>query len=65
MARTGDDTDPYLAAFLSSGTVDSLSRGLLVELVSGICVHEDKSIEIEFTFADPRSRAREDGGPEG
>ena len=57
--------DPCLTAFLQKRSIDSLSRGLLVELVSGICVHEDKSIEIEFTFADPRSRAREDGGPEG
>lgn len=61
MARTGDDTDPYLAAFLSSGTVDSLSRGLLVELIDGIYVHRDKSIEIKFKFADPYSRIAETG----
>lgn len=48
--------DPYLAAFLHSRTVDSLSRGLLAELVRTIYVHEDKSLDIVFSFAPPCPR---------
>lgn len=52
-----DTEDPYLTAFLKHRNIDSLSRGLLVELVNTIYVHEDKSIEIEFNFADQYRRA--------
>ncbi len=45
--------DPELTAFLESGNVDRLSRGLLVELVRGIYVHGRGHIEIEFDFAAP------------
>lgn len=52
-AQSVQGGDPCLAAFREHGNVDRLSRGLLVELVHVIYVHEDKSIEIEFNYADP------------
>lgn len=48
--------DPYLTSFLKYRNVQSLSRGLLVELVHAIYVHEDGEIEIEFNFADQYRR---------
>ena len=56
IARGIDDDNPYLTAFLKHRNIQSLSRGLLVELVNAIYVHEDKSIEIEFNFADQYRR---------
>lgn len=44
--------DPYLHTFLQYRNIRSLSRGLLVELVKYIYIHEDGSIDIEFNFAD-------------
>lgn len=44
---------PDLAAFLAHRSITSLSRGLLTALVNVIFVHEDKSIDIEFSFPDP------------
>ena len=59
-AAQGIDTDnPYLTAFLKHRNIESLSHGLLADLVSAIYVHEDKSIEIEFHFADPYRRIAE------
>lgn len=54
-----DAENPYLTAFLKHRNIDSLSRGLLVKLVNAIYVHEDKSIEIEFNFADQYRRIAE------
>jgi len=60
IAAQGVDTEnPYLTTFLKHRNIDSLSRGLLVELVNTIYVHEDKSIEIEFNFADQYRRIAE------
>lgn len=59
MAQRIDGDDPYLTAFLKHRNIDSLSRGLLVELVNTIYVHEDKSIEIAFNFADQYRRIAE------
>lgn len=47
--RTGD---PYLNTFLKYRNIQSLTRGLLVELVKFIYIHEDDSIDIEFNFQD-------------
>lgn len=44
--------DPYLTAFLKYGNIQSLSRGLLVDLVKTVYVHEDGTLDIEFNFAD-------------
>ena len=59
IAQGIDAGNPYLTAFLKHRNIDSLSRGLLVELVNAIYVHEDKSIEIEFNFADQYRRIAE------
>lgn len=48
--------DPYLHAFLQYRNIQSLSRGLLVELVKYIYIHEDGSIDIEFNYADQYRR---------
>lgn len=59
LAQKDDPDNPYLTAFLKHRNIDRLSRGLLVELVNAIYVHEDKSIEIEFNFADQYRRIAE------
>ena len=46
------EPDPYLAAFLSQHNIQSLTRGLLVELVHAIYIHEGGKIEIQFNFMD-------------
>lgn len=48
--------DPYLNTFLQYRNIQSLSRGLLVELVKFIYIHEDGSIDIEFNYADQYRR---------
>lgn len=48
--------DPYLHTFLQYHNIQSLSRGLLVELVKYIYIHEDGSIDIEFNYADQYRR---------
>lgn len=48
--------DPYLHTFLQYRNIQSLSRGLLVELVKYIYIHEDGSIDIEFNYADQYRR---------
>lgn len=59
IAQGIDAGNPYLTAFLKHRNIGSLSRGLLVELVNAVYVHEDKSIEIEFNFADQYRRIAE------
>ncbi len=56
MAQGVTQEDPYLAAFLKYGNIQTLSRGLLMDLVNAIYVHEDGAIEIEFNFADQYRR---------
>lgn len=51
--------DIYLTSFLKYRNIQSLSRGLLVELVNAIYVHEGGEIEIEFNFADQYRRIAE------
>ena len=55
-ARDDGEEDPYLAAFLKHRNIQSLSRGLLVDLVNAVYVHRDGSIDVEFNFADPYRR---------
>ena len=50
---------PYLSAFLQYHNIQSLSRGLLIELVKYIYIHEDGSIDIEFNYADQYRRIAE------
>ena len=51
-----DAGDPYLDAFLKYRNIQTLERGLLVELVKYIYIHEDGAIEIVFKFADQYQR---------
>lgn len=62
LAQSVEPADPCLTAFLRHRNIDVLSRGLLVELVNTIYIHEDKSIEIKFNFADPYRRLVERPG---
>lgn len=59
MAQGINADNPYLTAFLKYRNIQSLSRGLLVELIDAIYVHEDKSVEIGFNFADQFRRIAE------
>ena len=52
MAGESVTADPYLAAFLEDRNIECLQRGILVDLVKNIFVHEGGEIEIEFNFAD-------------
>ena len=44
--------DPYLVAFLKHRNIQSLNRGILVELVDAIWVYEGGEIMIDLKFAD-------------
>lgn len=48
--------DPYLSTFLAHRNIQSLTRGLLVELVDTIYIHEDGTVDIVFNFADQYRR---------
>ena len=48
--------DPYLAAFLRYKNIKSFNRGILVELVDTIWVHENGEITVDFNFADEYQR---------
>ena len=48
--------DPYTAFFLEQGTIEEINRGILVELVRNIYVHQKGAIEIEFRFSAPRKK---------
>lgn len=56
LARGIGTDDPYLTTFLKYRNIQSLSRGLLIELVNTIYIHEDGSIDIEFNFPDQYRR---------
>ena len=44
--------DPYLTQFLKYRTVTELERGMVVELVDKVLIHENKEVEIVFKYAD-------------
>ena len=48
--------DPYLTAFLKYKNIQSLNRGIMVELVHAVWVHENGEITIDFNFADEYQR---------
>ena len=56
MAEGISKEDPYLMTFLKCRNVKSLSRGLLVELIDIIQIHEDGTIDIHFNFDDQYRR---------
>jgi hypothetical protein len=51
--------NPYFAEFLKEQNVETLTRGLIVELVSMIWVHENGVVTVEFNFADQYERITE------
>ena len=48
--------DPYLTAFLKYKNIQSLNRGIMVELVKAVWVHENGEITVDFNFADEYQR---------
>lgn len=48
--------EPYLAGFLTYKNIKELNRGILVELVKNIYIHQKGEISIEFNFADQYRR---------
>ena len=48
--------DPYLTAFLKYKNIQSLNRGIMVELVKAVWVHETGQITVDFNFADEYQR---------
>lgn len=48
--------DPYLTLFLKHRNIQSINRGILVELIDTIWVHEGGEIAIDFNFADDFKR---------
>lgn len=54
----GND-DPYLRMFLKHKNIKELNRGILVELIDTIYVHENNEITIQFNFADQHKRMLE------
>jgi hypothetical protein len=46
------ETDPYFEHFTQYRNIDSLNRGILVELIDTIWVHENGGITIDFNFQD-------------
>ena len=52
-------TDSYLKRFCKHKNIQSLDRGLLLDLVDKIYIHENKKITIQFNFADQHKRILE------
>ena len=52
MANGTDSDDPYLTSFLQHRNIEELNRGILVELIDAIWVHENGELTIDFNFAD-------------
>ena len=44
--------DPYLTAFLKYKNIQSLNRGIVVELIKAVWVHENGEITVDFNFTD-------------
>ena len=51
MSNGIDSNDPYLANFLKHRNVKALTRGILIELIDTIWVHENGEITVDFNFA--------------
>lgn len=51
--------DPYLKIFLKHKNIKELNRGILVELIDTIYIHENNEITIKFNFADQYKRMLE------
>jgi DNA invertase Pin-like site-specific DNA recombinase len=51
-----DTENPYFTAFQKHRNIQSLNRGMLVELVDTIWIHENGEVVIDFNFADQYQR---------
>lgn len=51
-----NNDNPYLQYFQKYNGIKELNRGILIELVDNIFIHEDKSITIQFKYADQYKR---------
>ena len=56
MAKGVSKNDPYLTNFLKHKNIKELNRGILVDLVKNIYIHQGGEISIEFNFADQHRR---------
>ena len=56
LARGVNASDPYLTTFLKHKNITELNRGIVVELINTVYVHEDGQLTIEFSFADELKR---------
>jgi len=56
LAKGVNSDDPYLSTFLKHKNITELNRGIVVELINTIFVHEDGQITIEFAFDDELKR---------
>lgn len=52
MADGIDTDDPYLADFIKHKNIQTLNRGIVVELVHMVWVHENGEITVDVNFAD-------------
>jgi len=48
--------DPYLTTFLKHKNITELNRGIVVELIDTVYVHEDTQLTIDFSFDDELKR---------
>ncbi|MCD7948368.1 MAG: recombinase zinc beta ribbon domain-containing protein [Oscillospiraceae bacterium] len=56
MASGIGNDDPYLVAFLKHRNIQTLNRGIVVELIDTVWVHENGEITVDFNFADEYQR---------
>lgn len=56
LAEGVNSDNPYLKHFQKHNGIQELTRGILIELVENIFVHEDKGITIQFKYADQHRR---------
>lgn len=56
MEKDVNSEDAFLTAFLKYRNISTLERGIIVELIDTIHVHEDGQITIDFAFADELKR---------
>ncbi len=56
MAKGVTSDDTYLTAFIKHKNIKTLERGIIVELIDTIYVHEKGQLTIDFVFADELKR---------
>jgi hypothetical protein len=56
MSKGVNSDDAYLAAFIKHKNIRTLERGIIVELIDTVYVHENGRLTIDFAFADELKR---------